>query len=59
MAERLKFYRCDQADTEPLADYIAALRKLTIDCEFNKTAQDGVPQTQLEQGLRDHLVCGL
>lgn len=50
IAERFRFYRRNQAAGESVADFVAALRKLSIHCKF---------ATFLEEALRDRLVCGL
>ncbi|XP_017473967.1 PREDICTED: uncharacterized protein K02A2.6-like [Rhagoletis zephyria] len=45
-----KFHKRDQQPNENFADYVAALRKLAVDCSFG---------TALDRMLRDRLVCGL
>ena len=50
IAERINFHRCVQAMEESIADFDAALRKLTTYCEFGGT---------LEESFHDRLVCGL
>ena len=50
IAERFRFHRRDQAVGEEISDYVAELRKLTKDCEF---------EGYLEEALRDRFVCGL
>ena len=49
-AERYKFYCRDQLENETTTEYIAELRKLTLNCDFKDL---------LEQALRDRFVCGL
>ena len=49
IAERYKFHRRNQAEGESIADFVAALRKLAIDCDFGN----------LNEALRDRFVCGL
>ena len=34
IAERFRFHRRDQRPDEAMADFVAELRRLTIDCEF-------------------------
>ena len=48
--ERFKFNKRDRKDGESVADYIAELRNLSRDCEYGD---------QLEEMLRDRLVCGI
>ena len=50
IAERYKFYCRDQSENESVAKYLAELRKLTLNCDF---------EDFLDQALRDHFVCGL
>ena len=50
IAERFKFHHRNQKEGETVAQYMAALRKLTERCEF---------KDYLEEALRDRLVCGL
>jgi hypothetical protein len=50
IAERFKFHHRNQREGETVAQYMAALRKLTERCEF---------KDYLEEALRDRLVCGL
>ena len=49
--ERFYFYRRNQEPGESIADYIAELRRLSTHCNFEAA--------QLEEALRDRLVCGL
>ena len=50
IAERFKFFKRAQQDTEGVAQYIAELRKLAKNCNFGE---------YLDTALRDQLVCGL
>ena len=50
IAERFSFHRRNQAPDESIADYVAELRKLTINCDFGD---------YLEEALRDRFVCRL
>ena len=50
IAERYKFYERIQNTDESISEFIAALRKLSIKCEFREF---------LNEALRDKLVCGL
>lgn len=50
IAERFTFHDRNQKEGETVAQYMAALRKLTERCEF---------KDYLEEALRDHVVCGL
>lgn len=50
IAERFKFHRRNQGETETVAEYMAELRKLASKCQFG---------TYLNEALRDRLVCGL
>ena len=50
IAERFYFHRRCQQAGESIAEYIAELRRLATNCEFGEN---------LEQALRDRLVCGL
>ena len=49
--ERFLFYRQNQARGESIAEFVAELRKLSTHCNFK--------DNQLEEALRDRLVCGL
>ena len=51
IAERFHFYRRNQAPGESIAEFVAELRKLSTHCNFK--------DNQLEEALRDRLVCGL
>ena len=51
IAERFHFYRRNQEPGESIADYVAELRRLSTHCNFEAA--------QLEEALRDRLVCGL
>ena len=50
IAERFHFHKRDQAAGESIAEFDAALRCLSIHCQFGET---------LEDSLRDRFVCGL
>ena len=50
IAERFRFYRRTQIVGESVAEFVAALRKLSIHCKFGDF---------LDEALRDRLVCGL
>ena len=50
IAERFKFFKRAQQDTEGVAQYIAELRKLAKTCNFGE---------YLDTALCDQLVCGL
>ena len=50
IAQRYKFYERCQKEDESLAEYMAALRKLTEHCKFDNF---------LEQAIRDKYVCGI
>ena len=50
VAERFHFHRRNQREGESIAEYMAALRKLSTHCDF---------KTYLNEALRDRLVCGL
>ena len=50
IAERYKFYNRNQKEDETISDYIAELRKLTLNCDF---------QTFLDDALRDKFICGI
>jgi hypothetical protein len=50
IAERFRFYRHCQKAGEPVADFLAELRRLSIRCEFGDF---------LDQALRDRFVCGV
>ena len=49
-AEHFHFHRRDQLPTETVAEYVAQLRRLSVNCEF---------EAHLDDALCDHLVCGL
>ena len=48
-AERYKFYCRDQSENETITEYLAELRKLTLNCHFKDF---------LDQALRDYFVSG-
>ena len=48
--ERFKFNKRDRGPSETVAQYIAALRRLSEHCNYG---------TVLEDMLRDRLVCGI
>ena len=50
IAERYKFYCRDQTGNETITEYLAELRKITLNCDFKDF---------LDQALRDRFVCGL
>ena len=50
IAEGYKFYCRDQSENETITEYLAELRKLTLNCDFKDF---------LDQALRDRFVCGL
>ena len=50
IAERFKFHRRNQNESETIAQYLAELRRLTEHCEFKE---------YLDEALRDRLVCGM
>ncbi|XP_060075467.1 uncharacterized protein K02A2.6-like [Ylistrum balloti] len=50
IAERFKFHSRKQNDTETISDYLASLKRLSVDCDFGDF---------LNQALRDRFVCGL
>ncbi|XP_036346123.1 uncharacterized protein K02A2.6-like [Rhagoletis pomonella] len=50
IAAYYKFHKRDQKSNEGFSEYVAALRKLAVDCNFG---------TALDRMLRDRLVCGL
>ena len=50
IAERYKFYCRNQSENETITEYLAELRKLTLNCDFKDF---------LDQALRDRFVCGL
>ena len=50
IAERYKFYCRDQHENESISDYVAELRKLTLNCNFREF---------LDEALQDRFVCGL
>ena len=49
IAERFQFHKRKQAVGETISDYVAELRRLSMNCEF----------ADLNEALRDRLVCGL
>ena len=49
-AERFTFHRRNQGAEESVAEYVAELRKLTLNCDF---------KDHLDEALRDRFVCGL
>ena len=49
IAERFQFHKKNQAVGETISDYVAELRRLSLNCEF----------ADLNEALRDRLVCGL
>ena len=51
VAKRFRFYRRNQAAGETIAEFVAELRRLSTHCAFGAA--------QLEEALRDRLVCGL
>ncbi len=50
IAERFNFHCRQQGKDETIAQYVAELRKLTVNCDLG---------TYLEEALRDRFVCGL
>ncbi len=50
IAERFRFYKRDQAESESISEYIAVLKRLSSKCLFGLF---------LDDALRDRLVCGL
>lgn len=50
IAERFRFHRRNQLPDESVAEFVAELRRLTVDCEFKE---------HLDEALRDRFVCGL
>ena len=50
ITEPYKFYCRDQSENETITQYLAELRKLTLNCNFKDF---------FEQALRDRFVCGL
>ena len=50
IAERFRFYQRNQEAGESVLEYVAALRRLAITCEFGDF---------LDQALRDRFVCGM
>ena len=50
IAERYKFYCRNQSKNETITEYLAELRKLTLNCDFKDF---------LDQALRDRFACGL
>ena len=50
IVERYKFYCRNQHENESISDYVAELRKLTLNCNFREF---------LDEALRDRFVCGL
>ena len=50
IAERFRFYKRNQQETESIATYVSELKKLSANCEFDATLNDY---------LRDRLVCGM
>ena len=50
IAERFNFYHRNQREDESVADYVAELQRLSMDCDFGDF---------LKPALRDRLVCGL
>ena len=50
IAERFKFHRRNQLESESVAQFIVELEQLALKCEFG---------VFLEEALRDRLVCGL
>ena len=50
IAERFKFHRKCQSESETVAQFLAELRRLAEHCDFGD---------HLEEALRDRLVCGL
>ena len=50
IAERFHFHKRDQKEGEPLADFVAELKRLASKCQFG---------THLDDALQDRFVCGL
>ena len=50
IAERYKFHRRNQHESETVAQFVVELKRLALKCEF---------ETFLEDALRDRLFCGL
>ena len=50
IAERFKFHRQNQHESETVAQFVVELKRLALKCEF---------ETFLEDALRDRLLCGL
>ena len=50
VAERFKFHRRIQLESESIAQFVVELKRLALKCEFG---------VFLEEALRDRLVCGL
>ena len=50
IAERFKFFKCQQNDEEGVTDYMAELRKLAKTCNLG---------SYLDTALRNQLVCSL
>ena len=50
IAERFKFHRRNQLESESVAQFVVELKRLALKCEFGAF---------LEEALRDRLVCGL
>ncbi len=59
ISQRFTFNHRDQKPTETLAEYLAALRKLAIDCNFGGTDTGARKKEALEEALRDRLVGGV
>ncbi|XP_061727717.1 uncharacterized protein LOC133532874 [Cydia pomonella] len=51
LAERFKFRQRRQASDESIAEYVAALKKMSMTCNFGADS--------LQENLRDQFVCGL
>ena len=52
VVHRFNFNTCSRKSAESIADYIAALRELALNCNFGS-------QERLEELLRDRLICGV
>ena len=50
IAERFRFYRQSQEDSESIGEYLAKLRRMVEDCKFGSF---------LNEAIRDQLVCGI
>ena len=50
IAERYRFYKRDQQESESVSDFVVILKKLASTCEFGNF---------LNEALRDRFVCGL